>query len=261
MVNYVIYFFIVLAATTVGAITGMGGGVIIKPLLDVLKGFDVATISLLSSISVLAMAIVSVLKQIQQKVKINYNIAIPLALGSVAGGIAGQKMLTLAIKWLDANSKVTVVQNIALAILIIAVFFYMLNKSKIRTLGITSIFTVVIVGIFLGLISAFLGIGGGPINVALLIFVFSFDIKTATICSIITILFAQISKLLSVALSVNDKIYDLSMLPPMVIAAVAGGFLGSWLNKKLSEKTVEICFNGVQILVFLICTYNIISNN
>ena len=260
MILYIIYFIIAIASTTVGAITGMGGGVMMKPVLDMMKGFDVATISLLSSISVFAMAIVSVLKQIQQKVKIRYNIAIPLALGSVAGGIVGQVMLTAIIEWLDANSKVTAVQNSALAILIIAVFLYMLNKSKIRTLGIDNIFLVVIVGIFLGVISSFLGIGGGPINVALLIFIFSFDIKTATICSIITILFAQISKLISVALSGNHENYDLSMLPPMLIGAVSGGFIGSWLNKKLSEKTVEICFNGVQILVFVICIYNIIVN-
>ena len=260
MILYIIYFIIAIASTTVGAITGMGGGVIMKPVLDMMKGFDVATISLLSSISVLAMAIVSVLKQIQQKVKIRYNIAIPLALGSVAGGIVGQAMLTAIIEWLDANSKVTAVQNSALAILIIAVFLYMLNKSKIRTLGIVNIFVVVIVGIFLGIISSFLGIGGGPINVALLILIFSFDIKTATICSIITILFAQISKLFSVALSGNHEIYDLSMLPPMLIGAVSGGFIGSWLNKKLTEKTVEICFNGVQIFVFVICIYNIIVN-
>ena len=260
MVIYLIYFLIVIAATTVGAITGMGGGIIIKPILDVMKGYDVATIGILSSISVFAMAIVSVLKQIQQKVKINYNIAIPLALGSVAGGIIGQKMLSAVITWLNANNKVTIVQNIMLAILIISVYFYMLNKSKIPTLGITNIFLVVIAGLFLGIISSFLGIGGGPINIALLIFVFSFDIKTATLCSIITILFAQTSKLLSVVLNAGFASYDLSMLPPMLIGAVSGGFIGSWLNKKLTEKTIEICFNGVQGFVFIICIFNIIVN-
>ena len=43
--QYVLYFLIAIGATTVGSLTGMGGGVIIKPLMDVLHGFDVQTIN------------------------------------------------------------------------------------------------------------------------------------------------------------------------------------------------------------------------
>lgn len=260
MIHYVAYFLIALAATSAGAMTGMGGGVIIKPVLDMLKDFDVASISLLSSITVFAMAIVSVYKQIRQKAPIQYAIAVQLALGSTAGGIIGDKCLSAIIGWLKANDAVLVVQNILLALLIIAVFFYMINKDKIKSLGVTRRLWVILVGLLLGLISSFLGIGGGPINVALLIYVFSFDIKMATICSIITILFAQIAKLLSVILSSNRPVYDLSMVFPMVAGAVLGGLLGSRFNRKLPAKTVEICFNCVQIIVFLICLFNIVKN-
>lgn len=260
MIRFFIYFMIVLAATTAGAMTGMGGGVIIKPALDVLKDYDVTTIGVLSSISVFTMAMVSVIKQIQQKAKIQYDIAIPLALGSIAGGIAGERILAGIVSRLHANELVLVVQNILLALLIIGVFFYMLNKSKIRSLGVTNPILVLAVGLFLGLISSFLGIGGGPINVALLIYVFSFDTKTAAVCSIITILFAQISKLSSLLIGGKMAALDLSMLLPMVSAAVLGGLMGSKLNKRLPEKTVVIAFNGVQIMVFCICIYNIIVN-
>lgn len=260
MIRYMIYFLIALGATTAGALTGMGGGVIIKPVLDIIKDFDVATIGVLSSITVFAMAIVSIMKQIQQKVQMKYGIAIPLALGSVVGGSIGQKMLSSIIERLNDSSRVIVVQNIFLGLLIIVVFFYMMNKSKIRTLGIKNSVAVVFVGLFLGIVSSFLGIGGGPMNVALLIFIFSFDTKMAAVCSIITILFAQISKLISVSVETGFLFFDLSMLPVMVIGAVLGGFIGSWLNKRLPEKAVEVCFNGVQILVFMACVYNIAIN-
>ena len=46
----------------------------------------------------------------------------------------------------------------------------------------------------------------------------------------------------------------------MVAGAIAGGFLGAALNKKLSEKAVERAFNGVQLLVLGICVFNIIRN-
>ena len=34
--QYILYFLIAIGATTVGSLTGMGGGVIIKPLMDVM---------------------------------------------------------------------------------------------------------------------------------------------------------------------------------------------------------------------------------
>jgi uncharacterized membrane protein YfcA len=50
------------------------------------------------------------------------------------------------------------------------------------------------------------------------------------------------------------------MLPPMIIGAIAGGFIGSWFTRNLPEKTVEVCFSGVQVLVFIFCIFNIAKN-
>ena len=61
--QYILYFLIAIGATTVGSLTGMGGGVIIKPLMDVMQGFDVETIGVLSSITVFCMSVVSIGKQ------------------------------------------------------------------------------------------------------------------------------------------------------------------------------------------------------
>ena len=119
----VIYFLLALFATTVGSLTGMGGGVIIKPLMDVLGDYDVQTIGITSSITV-----------------------------------------------------------------------------------------------------------------------FSVSTKTATVCSIITILFAQISKLATVAITTGFSPFDLSVAPVMITGAILGGFIGAGFNKKCSEKTVETAF-------------------
>lgn len=89
---YALCFFVALAATVAGALTGMGAGVIIKPLLDA----------------------------------------------------------------------------------------YMQTVERRPVLGIHGIVPAILVGMFLGLLSSFLGISGGPINVVLLLFVFACDIKAAT---------------------------------------------------------------------------------
>ena len=251
--QYVLYFLIAIGATTVGSLTGMGGGVIIKPLMDVLHGFDVQTIGVLSSLTVFSMSVVSIGKQMLARTKIPFGTAIPLALGSVAGGLAGEKLL-------QANSAVTVVQNVVLSLLILAVFLYMKNKSRIPSRELRGVVVSLLVGVFLGICSSFLGIGGGPINVALIIYLFSFDTKTATVCSLVTILFAQISKLTTVALTTGFGVFDLSIAPVMIVGAIAGGFIGASLNKKCSEAAVEKAFNAVQLLVLAISIFNIVRN-
>ena len=230
-----IYFLIAIGATTVGSLTGMGGGVIIKPLMDVLHDFDVQTIGVISSLTVFSMSVVSIGKQMLAKTKIPFGTAIPLALGSVAGGLAGEKLLQVIVNALQANSAVTVVQNVVLSLLILAVFLYMKNKSRIPSKHLEGVAVSLLVGVFLGICSSFLGIGGGPINVALIIYLFSMDTKSATVCSLVTILFAQISKLGTVALTTGFGGFDLSIAPVMIVGAIAGGFIGASLNKKCSE--------------------------
>jgi hypothetical protein len=256
---YVLYFLIAIGSTTVGSLTGMGGGVIIKPVCDVLGTFDVSTIGVLSSITVFSMSVVSIGKQILAHTKIPFRTAIPLAIGSLIGGQLGQTMLQKLTSGME-NRFVTAVQNIALAVLILAVYLYMKNKAKIPAHHWDKTVPAVFVGIFLGICSSFLGIGGGPINVALIIYLFSFDTKTATICSLITILFAQISKLFLVAVGSGFAAYDLSIAPVMAAGAVAGGLIGANLNKKLPVETVERAFNGVQLLVLAITLFNIVRN-
>lgn len=256
----VIYFLLALFATTVGSLTGMGGGVIMKPLMDVLGDFNVQTIGIISSITVFSMAVVSVFKQIKSKTPISFKTAVPLGLGSVAGGFFGEKLLTFIVNLLNANSIVTVVQNCVLAILILCVFLYMKNKEKIKGRELNGIFISFAVGVFLGVCSSFLGVGGGPINVALIIYLFSVSTKTATVCSLVTILFAQISKLATVALTTGFSEFDLSIAPFMIAGAILGGFIGASFNKKCSEKMVEKAFNCVQLLVLGITIFNIIRN-
>lgn len=254
-----LYFLIAIGSTTVGSLTGMGGGVIIKPVLDVLGSYDAATIGVLSSITVFVMSSVSIGRRIWAKTPIPYRTAVPLAIGSVAGGRLGHKILTVLTEGFP-DPLVTAVQNAALGLLILLVYWYMRHKQAIGSRRFDGLFPAISAGMFLGVCSSFLGIGGGPVNVALIIFLFSYDTKTAAVCSLITILFAQLSKLCSVALGTGFLVYDLSMAPAMAAGAVAGGFLGAALNKKLSERMVERAFNGVQLLVLGICVFNIIRN-
>lgn len=69
---------------------GLGGGVIIKPALDFLGHYDVATIGVLSAATVFSMACVSVIKAAQSKIKVKGRVSLILAAGSITGGIIGK---------------------------------------------------------------------------------------------------------------------------------------------------------------------------
>ncbi|HLQ75126.1 MAG TPA: sulfite exporter TauE/SafE family protein, partial [Alloiococcus sp.] len=59
IIIWLIYFAVGLIATIFGALAGLGGGVIIKPVLDLLGDYDVGTISVLSAATVFSMSVVS----------------------------------------------------------------------------------------------------------------------------------------------------------------------------------------------------------
>lgn len=255
-----IYFLISLFSTVAGAVTGMGGGVIIKPALDLLNQFNAETVSVLSSLTVFAMSVVAVGKHVQQKTLIPYKAALPLASGAVLGGVAGQWGLTLVVAALPSNRFVFIVQNAILVLLTVCVFVYMQKKSHIKTLYLNGLLAPLPVGLALGFFASFLGIGGGPFNVAVLMYLFSMSIKSATVCSIVVILFSQFTKMTTIALMEGFAVYDLRLLPPMILGGLIGGFAGAWLSRMMSEKCVERVFNAVQMLVLLICVYNIVQN-
>ena len=254
----IIYFLIALLATTVGSMAGLGGGVIIKPVLDFLGDFNLSTISVLSSFTVFSMAIVSIIKQLKYKFKLEIKKTVFIGIGSVLGGLSGEKLLKLILSFTDPNH-VILVQNSILAFLLILVYIYMNNKNKFKSYNIKNIFACSFIGFVLGLVSSFLSIGGGPINVCVLTLFFSMNTKEASVNSIITILFSQTSKLLTIYTSTWFGNFDLSFLPVMIIGGISGGLIGSRLNKNLNSNVILKVFNIIVLLLICLNIYNITS--
>lgn len=252
------YFLIALGATILGAMAGLGGGVIIKPLLDFLGDYSLSTIGVLSSFTVFSMAIVSIIKQIRYKVKIEVRKTVLIGIGSIIGGVLGDKIINLILKVLS-ESLVTIVQNSILAILLIFIYIYMNNKEKYRSYKVNNSIACIVIGLLLGSIASFLSIGGGPINVCVLALFFSMDTKEAAVNSIITILFSQGSKLITIITTQGLSGFDLTMLPYMVIGGIVGGMIGSKLNKKFNSVAILKVFNIVVLALILLNIYNIIS--
>lgn len=253
----ILYFLIAIISTIIGSAAGIGGGVIIKPTLDALSKYSLPTVNLLSSSTIFIMSIVTVFYQLKKKNKINSKNTIIVAIGSIIGGVIGQKVMTLLTSSRININIINNVQSVMLIILLLIVFIYMKNKSNIKTYNINNITLVGLLGLFLGAISAFLGIGGGPMNVAAFTILFSMSANEAARNSIIVIFFSQGSKILSIALTTGFSNYKLEMLPIMLIGGVLGGIIGYRLNKSVSEKNIVKVFNTVLIAIVILNVYNI----
>ena len=250
-----IYVLVILFATTLGALAGIGGGVIIKPVFDAFGEYSATQVSVVSSCAVFAMSAVSTAlsaKQIKEQ-RQHLKTMLPLAVGAVFGGWLGEFVFS---KFTGNDSFIRIIQNVILLILIVFVVIYMKNENK-KSLKRTEWYAGLITGMALGCVSAFLGIGGGPINVAVITLVFGLEIKTAVIGSLMTILFAQGTKLITIAAK-DTSAFGIKLLPFVIIAGICGALLGRTLNKKASDKTVNNCFIAVQVLIIILCLFNVI---
>ena len=203
----------------------------------------------------------------------NRKTAVFLGIGAVVGGIAGQ-LLFQFVK--DASNKdvLIIVQSSILILLLIFVLVYMqIFLPKGKTLHINNFIVTIIIGIFLGICSTFLGIGGGPINVAVLLLFFGMSMKQAAINSLITIIFSQLAKIVMAACDGTFvTLFTLDQLPTvadqnwwifliiLVPISIIGSLLGTWFNKKMSNKGVQIVYTATTVAIILINVYLIIMS-
>ncbi|EOH96763.1 sulfite exporter TauE/SafE [Enterococcus haemoperoxidus ATCC BAA-382] len=251
----IIYFIVIILANTVGAISGMGGGVIIKPVLDTLHFHPLAAISFYSSVAVFTMSIVSTLRQMKNGLKLQLPIAFFVSLGSVIGGILGNTVFESLLRFFSDEKYVQLIQIILTIVTLLFAYFYT-KIGNDRSFDLSHPIWYVSIGLFLGFISTLLGIGGGPINVALLMLCFGIPIKEATVYSIITIFFSQAAKLFTIAQSTGFGRFDLTILFYVIPAAVIGGFVGALISGKISSERVTQIYQVVILLVLLLNLWN-----
>lgn len=254
-------FIVSLLSSLVGAISGIGGGVIIKPILDSIGIMNISTISFLSGCTVLTMTITSLIRNKKNKseTNINYSVTIFLAIGSALGGVTGKGLFDIAKNNVSSENIIGLIQSIILLIINIIIIFYMKNKSNIRTLKVSNKIVCILMGFSLGVISSFLGIGGGPLNIALLYYFLSMSAKETAINSLFIIFFSQVTSLVTTLVTFNVPKFDLIFLVLMCSGGVLGGIIGSKISKKMDDCKTERFFVLVLFILIFINIFNIIK--
>ena len=244
-------------ASIAGAICGIGGGVIIKPVLDMLGLASVSTISFLSGCTVLSMSCYSVGRSmIAKDSQVDLRTGTPLAIGAALGGVAGKQLFSAIEALFPDPDRVGAVQAGCLAVITVGTFVYTLYKARIKGLHIESLAFCLVIGLVLGLMSSFLGIGGGPINLVVLFFFFGMDTKTAAQNSLYIILFSQIASLVTTLVTASVPEFTPLSLALMVAGGIGGGIAGRAINKKMDSNAVDKLFLVLMGVIILISIYN-----
>lgn len=257
---FIICFLTTFFACSIGTICGMGGGIIIKPVLDAAGIMSVSTITFMSGCTVIAMTCWSVGKTMLKKESvIDLKNTTFLAVGAAIGGLLGKKLFTAASGLFENANTAGGVQACLLFIATLATLIYTINKNKITSKKITSPTAAIIIGLLLGILGSFLGIGGGPFNVAVLYYFFSMNTKKATQNSLYIVLFSQVASTFNTVCFDTIPTFNAAILIGMVVFGIIGSEFGRRINKKIDDRQATYLFEGAMILIMCINIYNIIK--
>lgn len=252
-----IFLIVSFLASTAGAICGIGGGIIIKPVLDMLHMETVSTISFLSGCTVLSMSCYSVGRSmLAGERRVEVKTGTPLAIGAAAGGLFGKELFSVIRSLFENQNTVGAVQSVCLALITLATLIYTVNRARIKTHSVKSPVVCACIGLALGVLSSFLGIGGGPINLVVLFFFFGMDAKTAAANSLYIILFSQLASVLSTVVTRSTPDFSWVSLSLMVAGGICGGIAGRFFNRRMDEKMVNKLFIALMTVIIAISIYN-----
>lgn len=257
MVSYLIVSFL---ACIVGTICGIGGGIIVKPILDLFGWDSIASINFLSNCMVLAMSFYSVITSfVWDKNSIKLKDVTALAIGAALGGALGSYLFDFIKNQFLNPNMIGSVQSSCLIIICITVLIYTIFKSKIKEYNVTGITTSIIIGLVLGLVSSFLGIGGGPINILVLCLFFGMDSKTSAVNSLYIILISKITNVFTTVFSGNVPPVELSTLGVIIFGAITGSIIGRRINKNINNRAIDRLFIILMIIIIFISGYNVLQ--
>lgn len=146
-----------------------------------------------------------------------------------------------------------------LLLVVLGTLIYTLNKDKVPTKNVRNVLGCAAIGLVLGMSSAFLGIGGGPINLVVLFYFFSMPTKRAAQSSLYIILFSQAASTVASLATGGAAGVDMLMLVVMACCGILGGFADRKVNSRIDDRAVDKLFIGLMVVIMGICVFNMIK--
>ena len=217
-------------AGILGSIIGLGGGIIIVPVLTFM-GFSPTLAVSNSLFAVFSNSVGSTIEYAKQK-RVEFSLGWKLGLMAVPGTILGAFISS------DLSSEIF---KILFALVLISSASYIFLKRKIeeKPVDISRPLLIFSAGasFFAGIISSLFGIGGGLIFVPLMVVALGISIKRAAPTSQFILMFASFSGLIVHSMLGHPDYYQALLLS---IGAFAGGILGARLSLEIKENKLKV---------------------
>jgi len=257
-VDVLIIFLVSIVAGFVGALFGLGGGVLIIPFLTLVEGVPVPLAVGASIVSVVATSSASAATYVQDHLT-NLRLGMFLEIGTVAGAITGAFVSV----FLPASALFILFGIILLYATIVMIRARGVDfpanvrpdkTSRILALGsqyedhslnrvvkyeVTRTPLTVFIGYFAGIVSGLLGVGGGIINVPTMNLVSKIPVKVASATS---------NFMIGVTAAASASVYLLRgdvhplLAAPLIIGVAGGALLGTRVLKVTPPTRVKVAF-------------------
>jgi len=257
-VDVLIIFLVSIVAGFVGALFGLGGGVLIIPFLTLVEGVPVPLAVGASIVSVVATSSASAATYVQDHLT-NLRLGMFLEIGTVAGAITGAfvavflpasalfilfgvillyaTMVMIRARGIDFPANVR--PDKTSRILALGSQYEDQSLNRVVKYEVTRTPLTVFIGYFAGIVSGLLGVGGGVINVPTMNLVSKIPVKVASATS---------NFMIGVTAAASASVYLLRgdvhplLAAPLIIGVVGGALLGTRVLKVTPPTRVKVAF-------------------
>lgn len=256
-----------LAAGTIGAILGLGGGFIIVPMLVFVFGLSAQTAAGTSLVALVFTALSGTLGYTRQR-RIDYKLGLSLAIASAPGAIVG----SLASTYVESRVLTALFGCFMIFVSIYIAFGTPVARSKtdlngwsrrlvdrdgkefeyrVRqlTLGYPLVFLA-------GVLAGLFGVGGGALQVPVMILLLAVPVEVATATSALMILVSALTGAIAHS-QLGNVAYEFT--PFIIISVILGAQIGVQIQRRTGPRTLRRLFALFVIIVGLRMILSILS--
>jgi uncharacterized protein len=116
--------------------------------------------------------------------------------------------------------------------------------ERAGTSGVSRALKLAVIGTAAGVFSGLFGVGGGSVIVPLLVLWLGYDERAATATSLAAIVLVAAFAAATQGLYGNVDVLDAALVG---VPAVAGVLIGTWLHRRLANRTISLLFAAVLV--------------
>lgn len=235
------------------ALTGVGGGIFVVPLLNLLYGFLIVNATATSLATIILTSIASTVNYVKQN-RVYFKVGLVLAVATAPGAYAGAQLTTLPVikEWLGT------IFGVFLILVAAQMIYKALSTKTVERCGEKdNVFETTLLGnwkkigvaltlsFFGGVAAGLLGVGGGTILVPIMCYALDFPIHFSIPTSMFIMIFTSISGVTSYALQgAIDPLFAVYL----GVGSIFGAQVGAYTSKKLSSRNLLLVFAAMLII-------------